>query len=166
MKNLIAALLPIFLASLCLGQPVDLAGTTVIVVRHAEKVDSSHDPDLNEAGRNRAIRLSELLKGADVAALYSSQFKRTKQTLAPLAERFQLEIQAVEAAQSGDLARRITTGYPGKTVVVASHSDRVTEIIEALGGPSVGFLEETDYDNVFVVTLLDNSTADVLRLKY
>ena len=151
---------------LCLGQPAELTGTTVIIVRHAEKVDSSADPDLNETGKRRAESLSLILGETGVSALFSSQYKRTQQTLEPLAKKLKLEIQEVDASLTGELVRQISTRFPGKTVVVASHSDRVTEIIEALGGRSVGFLAESDYDNLFVVTLLGNSTADVLRLKY
>ena len=168
MRNLLLllALSLAFLQPLCLGQPADLTGTTVIVVRHAEKIDNSEDPDLNETGKKRAERLSGLLGDSEVAALFSSQYKRTQQTLTPLARKLGLEIQTVDASTTGELVRQISSRFPGKTVVVASHSDRVTEIIEALGGRSVGFLAESEYDNLFVVTLLDNSTADVLRLKY
>ncbi len=168
MRNLLLllALYLTMLHPLCLGQTADLAGTTVIVVRHAEKIDNSADPDLSEAGKARAVLLSRLLGETEVSALFSSQYKRTQQTLLPLARKLNLEIRTVDASMTGDLVRRISTHFPGKTVVVASHSDRVTEIIEALGGRSVGFLDESAYDNLFVVTLLDNSTANVLRLKY
>jgi broad specificity phosphatase PhoE len=98
--------------------------------------------------------------------LFATQFKRTQQTLEPLAKKLELEILRVDASLTDELIQQISTRFPGKTVVVASHSDRVTEIIEGLGGPSVGFLAESDYDNLFVVTLLGNSTADVFRLKY
>jgi len=154
------------LPPLCLAQSADLAGTTVIVVRHAEKVDNSADPDLSEAGKARAVLLARLLGETEVSALFSSQFKRTQQTLMPLSRKLNLKILTVHASLTEDLVRRISTQFPRKNVVVASHSDRVTEIIEALGGKSVGFLAESDYDNLFVVTLLGNSTADVLRLKY
>jgi broad specificity phosphatase PhoE len=166
MKNLIVALCLTMLLPLCLGQPAELAGTTVIIVRHAEKVDSSEDPDLSGPGKSRAELLSKLLADSDVTALFATQFKRTQQTLEPLAKKLQLEILTVDASLTGELIQQISTRFPGKTVVVASHSDRVTEIIEGLGGPSVGYLAESDYDNLFVVTLLGNSTADVLRLKY
>lgn len=166
MKNLVFAFCLTMLQPVGLGQPANLAGTTVVIVRHAEKVDSSEDPDLSETGKRRAERLLLLLSEADVSALFSSQYKRTQQTLEPLAKKLGLEILQVDASLTGELIRQISTRFPGKTVVVASHSDRVTEIIEALGGRSVGFLAESDYDNLFVVTLLGNSTADVLRLKY
>lgn len=149
-----------------LGQNPDLRGTTVIVVRHAEKVDSSEDPDLSRTGRERATHLAWLLGESDVSGLFSSQFRRTRQTLAPLAQMLNLPVRTVDASKTGELVEAIIAEFAGKTVIVASHSDRVTEIIEALGGPSVGFLGESEYDNLFVVTLLGDSKSDVLRLKY
>ena len=56
--------------------------------------------------------------------------------------------------------------YTGKNVVVASHSDRVTEIIQALGGKGVGYLPHAQYDNLFIVTIISDSTAKVVRIKY
>jgi 2,3-bisphosphoglycerate-dependent phosphoglycerate mutase len=166
MRHLLPAIILVFLQSLCLGQLGELKGTTVIVVRHAEKMDSSDDPDLSDTGKKRAVLLSRLLGEADVAALFSSQYKRTQQTLLPLARKLNLEIITVNASMTDELVRKMLTEFPGKTIVVASHSDKVTEIIEALGGRSVGFLDEFEYDSLFVVTLLDNSVAGVLHLKY
>ncbi len=99
MRNLLLllALCLTFLRPLCLGQSTDLAGTTVIVVRHAEKVDNSADPDLSEAGKARAVLLSRLLGATEVSALFSSQYKRTQQTLLPLATKLNLEIRTVDA---------------------------------------------------------------------
>ena len=166
MLAMIPVLILLLLQSLCLGQSEALKGTTVIVVRHAEKADSSEDPNLSEAGKKRAERLALTLAAAKVAALFSSQYKRTQQTLHPLAKRLGLEISTVNASMTQELVRRMLSEFPGQTIVVASHSDKVTEIIEALGGQSVGYLGESEYDSLFVATLLDNSTADVLQLKY
>jgi broad specificity phosphatase PhoE len=151
---------------MCLAQSANPTGTTVIVVRHAEKVDSSEDPDLSDIGEKRALQLSRLLNNANVAALFSTQYKRTQQTLQPLARKLDLKILMTDASMTDELIEKILTDFPGKTVVVASHSDKVTEIIEGLGGRSVGYLDESEYDSLFVVTLLNDSTARVLHLKY
>ena len=59
--------------------------TTFIVVRHAEKVDASRDPDLSAAGLTRAQALSARLDGPRLDAIYATEFKRTGQTVAPSA---------------------------------------------------------------------------------
>jgi broad specificity phosphatase PhoE len=165
-KQLVSMLLFVSLLPNGFSQNQEVKGTTVIVVRHAEKVDDSVDPDLSERGRERAVRLAQMLAEADVAALFSSQYKRTRQTLLPLAEMFKLKIFTVHASKTEELVERMLSECPGKTIVVASHSDKVTSIIEALGGSSVGYLDEAEYDSLFVATLLDDSKADVLQLKF
>jgi len=166
MRYLFRLFILALLLSVCSGQPEGLKGTTVVVVRHAEKVDNSADPDLSEVGRKRALRLAQLLCEANIAALFSSQYKRTHQTLEPLARELDLEIIAVDASMTSELVRRIREEFPGTAVAVASHSDKVTEIIETLGGPSVGYLDESEYDSLFIATLLDDSIASVVQLKY
>jgi len=148
------------------GQSADGIGTTIILVRHAEKIDQGEDPDLSPAGRERAHKLSGMLSEAGIQALFATQFKRTQQTLMPLAEATHLEIQVRSAYRTDELVRTILESYPGQTVAVASHSDRVTEIIEALGGRPVGILPEQEYDNLFIVTVLGDSRAAVVRLKF
>ena len=64
----------------------DTTTTTFIVVRHAEKVDASRDPDLSPAGHARAQALAATLGERELAAAYATEFKRTSQTLAPSAE--------------------------------------------------------------------------------
>src|SRR5436190_16889706 len=60
--------------------------TTVILLRHAEKGVESDDPDLNPAGKKRAESLVELLKKTKIDAIYSTPYKRTRNTVLPMAE--------------------------------------------------------------------------------
>ena len=73
------------------------APATIIVVRHAEKVDDSRDPALSEAGAKRAEALAEMLEHAGLDAVYASQYQRTRLTAMPAAE---------AAGYSGDRADR------------------------------------------------------------
>jgi broad specificity phosphatase PhoE len=116
--------------------------------------------------KERAKRLSDMLADTGISALFASQFKRTQQTLEPLAERTGLNIETVSAYLSGELIERIAQRYRGKIIAVASHSDRVTEIIEGLGGDPVGIIPESEYDNLFIVTVLESGTAKVVRIKF
>src|SRR5438132_12240842 len=60
--------------------------TTVILVRHAEKVidPNNNDPDLSLAGQARAQELARMFGDAGVNAIYATQYKRTQQTVKPL----------------------------------------------------------------------------------
>src|SRR5687767_8092456 len=62
---------------------------TVILVRHAEKEvvpPENKDPNLSMAGQTRAQELARMFGGAGVTSIYATQFKRTQQTVKPLAE--------------------------------------------------------------------------------
>ncbi len=70
------------------------APTTVFVVRHAEKGGdpADRDPELSEAGRERARTLAHVLGEANITAIYSTPFLRTQHTAQPLAELLGIEI--------------------------------------------------------------------------
>ena len=62
------------------------APTTVILVRHAEKAATpANDPGLTQAGLLRAKTLAHVAGSTNAAAVFVSQFRRTKQTVKPLA---------------------------------------------------------------------------------
>ena len=61
--------------------------TTFILTRHAEKGDDgTKDPDLTQAGKDRAQLLIIMLKEIKVDAIYSTAYKRTRNTVIPLAQ--------------------------------------------------------------------------------
>ena len=61
--------------------------TTIIFTRHAEKQDDgTKDPDLTEKGLERASKIATLLEKVPVSAIYSTDFKRTRNTVKPISE--------------------------------------------------------------------------------
>ena len=59
---------------------------TIIVVRHGEKTsDTERDPDLSDAGLARARALAALLADAELAAILTTDYRRTRQTVQPTA---------------------------------------------------------------------------------
>src|SRR5215212_4122138 len=73
------------------------AQQAVIVVRHAEKADQSPDTALSAKGRARAKALADLLRGAGVTHIITSEFVRTRDTAAPLAALLGLSVERVPA---------------------------------------------------------------------
>src|SRR6185436_2612241 len=57
--------------------------TTVILVRHAEKVidPNNSDPDLSPAGQARAQEIVRIFSDAGINAIYATQYRRTQQTV-------------------------------------------------------------------------------------
>ena len=71
------------------------AQTAVIIVRHAERADDSSDSELSPAGRDRAEQLARMLRDIHPSALYATEYKRTQQTLRPLADEVRLPIEII-----------------------------------------------------------------------
>src|SRR5215212_5594691 len=91
--------------------------TTVILVRHAEKniEPNNQDPDLSPAGVERAQEIAREFGEAGVNAIYATQFKRTQQTVKPLADRTGVNVTLLDANQTDELINRIQTTYRGQT---------------------------------------------------
>ena len=140
--------------------------TTVLLVRHAEKVDNSADAALSDAGMARAHSLIEATKAHDIAAVYTTQFQRTRQTAAHLASARKITPIALDASLTpADVAQRIKT-HTGRTVLVVGHSNTVPAIIRALGGPDIGMIPDAEYDNLYVVRIAADGTVKLDRSKY
>lgn len=153
--------------------------TTVVLVRHAEKIvsgdqtDSSmfdpNDPGLTEIGLERAQELAHVLGEAGVDAIYATQFARTKLTARPLAEALGIPVREV-AAGAGDygaeMAGIINAEHLGDVVVVVGHSNTVPAVIEALGAGPAPVIEEDEYDDLYVVSFGGSGGATLLLLRY
>ncbi len=139
--------------------------TTIYVVRHAERADdgTENDPSLSESGRDRAQHLARMLAEVDLDAVYSTDYTRTRQTVGPSANALQLDVMMYESAAA--LAERVRTDLAGKAVLVAGHSNTVGSIVEALGVREPPILNESDYGDVFIVTIDAAGRAAMQRLK-
>ena len=146
--------------------------TTIILVRHAEKADGpAGDPPLTQLGEARAQRLAESLVHAGVSAIFSTDTKRTQDTASPLSKKLGIAvtltpIKAGVARYATDLAARIRTEHKGKTVVVVGHSNTTPDLIKALGAAAVPAITDPEYDNLYVVTLLEDGKALLIRARY
>ena len=140
----------------------DRQSTVVILVRHAEKrTDDPKDPALSKAGVERAEALAKMLSEAGVTHLFSSEFRRTRETLAPLASRLGMQVREVSARTPEDQVAAIRGLPAGSVAVVAGHSNTVPELVRLLGGevselidaghgPMIG---DASYDRMFLVIL-------------
>lgn len=146
------------------------AAQAVFVVRHAERADTStgaapmmaSDPDLSEAGRSRAQSLAAALKDAGITAIYTTEYKRTRQTAEPLAKALGIELTVVPARDLPALIEKVRTA-PGNVLVVG-HSNTVGEVVAKLGSGDPVKVEDNEYDNLFV--LIKGEKPLVVRLHF
>src|SRR5438445_13419248 len=83
--------------------------TTIILIRHAEKIIDPNNPDvdLSPAGQARAQELARMFGDADVNAIYATQYKRTQETVKPLADKLGLRVNVVNSKNTNDLLAQI-----------------------------------------------------------
>jgi broad specificity phosphatase PhoE len=144
----------------------DTTSVTFIVIRHAEKVDASRDPDLSPAGHARAQALAASLGERELAAAYATEFKRTSQTLAPTVQARGLAITPYPAGHPAtDFAARLRAAHPRGTVLIAGHSNTVPDIVAALCACAVAPMADYEYDRMSIVRLDADGSArlDVTR---
>src|SRR5215211_4732118 len=94
-QTLILSALVLLLAVFCQAASAqeEFKPITVFVVRHAEKEDEpKQDPPLKKEGVARSQELARVLGGANIKAIYTSQFARTKLTADPLVAKTGLTI--------------------------------------------------------------------------
>lgn len=147
------------------------AGTTVYLVRHAEKAAAPvDDPPLTDAGNARAGALVEALSGARIGAIISTPYLRTTSTARPLATATGVAVETVAvtggvAAHAGAVADAVRR-HAGKAVVVVGHSNTVPAIAAALGAPRVPDFCDEEYDHILVVELAASGPPRFTRLRY
>ena len=120
-----------------------------VLVRHAEKVDDSRDPELSEVGKRRAQALAALLTDMRIDTIYSSEFIRTRETARPLAERLGVAVTPYDPNELEALAAVLkSTG--GRTLVVG-HSNSTPKLVAALSGEPGAPIEDDEYDRLYIV---------------
>lgn len=141
--------------------------TTFILVRHAEKADDgTKNPPLTEVGKLRAQALADLLRDAEVNALYSTDYIRTKETLGPLSQNKQLPIQNYKPFDFDEL-QKILDNNAGKTVLISGHSNSIPWTVNMyLGNEVMKDFGEADYDNLIVLFVERMGHAKMLHLNY
>ena len=103
---------------------------------------------------------------AGINAIYATQYKRTQETVKPLSDKTGVPVTIVNSKGTADLLAQIRAQHSGQTIFIAGHNNTVPEIIEALGGPKYPIIPETEYDNLYVVTVYRTGKAKIVKMKY
>ncbi|HET9265756.1 MAG TPA: phosphoglycerate mutase family protein [Vicinamibacterales bacterium] len=145
------------MALIALAAPQVSAQNTVFVVRHAEKAVvtgqggmMAEDPDLSDEGRARAESLAGMLKAAGIKAIFATEYKRTRQTVEPLAKALGIQVTRIGSRETAQLVEMVRKA--DGNVLVAGHSNTVPEVLKMLGIQDPVTIDESEYDNLFIVS--------------
>ena len=154
-KRLVRYLLLYAFVSCSLALYASVQAQTIFLVRHAERAaisgSTTTDTHLSEAGRQRAQALANMLKDAKITAIYTTEYKRTQETAAPLASSLGMQPEVVFADDTATLVPKLKASQGN--VLVVGHSNTLPHLINALGVSSRITIAESDYDNLFLIDL-------------
>lgn len=156
MKNHFLLLLFIFILGACTpaNQP-----KTIYIVRHAEKQLVGEDPELAYVGGIRAKKLAEILADQDIRHVFSTDYNRTRATVAPTAEAAGVEIQSYDPKNQDALVEQLRK-LEGNVLVVG-HSNTVSQLANYFVGDGEKFADLTDleYDFIYIVEMESKSSS-------
>ncbi len=132
------------------ASPEPTATTFVYLVRHAEKASERGDAELTEAGKRRASTLMWMLHDVQIDAVYSTNFRRTRDTAAPAAAARDLDVTIYTS--NDELIQTLRKKHAGQTVLVCGHSNTIPRMLSELGVPIRDEILP-GYDDLFVVAL-------------
>lgn len=173
LRVIFVLLLSLALVSCSKPQPQPAsASTIVLLVRHAEKASDAEASPLTEAGAERSQALVRVAEAAGVSAIYSTQFKRNRDTAQPISERLKIAVTELPikdlqnpADYGKTLARDITEKHAGQTVLVVGHSNTIPLVLEALTGQPP-LADHAEYSDLFIVTIPPSGAARLIKAQY
>jgi broad specificity phosphatase PhoE len=141
----------------------------VLLVRHAEKEAGDGDVPLAEAGRERARILADMVADTGIDAVYTTQWKRNRETAAAVEDATGLSALTLSTARGSDahvleLAQRLRGGrHAGEKVLCVEHSNTIPALLRTLGIPDPP--DTAGYSQLYVVTF-EAGAPRLLVLRY
>lgn len=146
-------------------KPIEVT-TRIYLTRHAQKSkEGGKDPNLSMEGQATARRLAEYLRMAPIDSIYSTPYKRTRQTAAPIAELKGVKVTELYLP-AHEMARLLVGEYKGKTVLVVGHSNTTPALLKHLGATESITIGENDYAELFILTIEQGKSVNLQRVKY
>lgn len=154
---------PVTYASEVPEEPAATMALEAFLVRHAEK-QKGDDPALTEAGTKRAEDLADLLIDANIEHILSSDFRRTRDTAAPLAVRLGLTVELYDPRDLPGLVGQLKEA--GGRYLIVGHSNTTPYLAHLLGGDHGGpITEATEYDRLYYIAREGDDVSSVI-LRY
>ncbi|WP_224490338.1 SixA phosphatase family protein [Robertkochia flava] len=138
--------------------------TTFYLIRHAEKDRSNpenRDPELTEKGHMRADYWKEVLNQVPLTAVYSTNYKRTVQTVTPVAEAKALKIDLYDPDTTN--LRNWSQKHKGQHVLVVGHSNTTPALVNQLmGTEKYPDIDDSNNGNLYIVQYLAGEARPII----
>jgi len=131
---------------------------TLYLVRHAEKLlDDGDDPGLTDAGNQRSAQMAGWLRDKDITNIWSSDYRRSRDTAAPLAAMLGTELQLYDPHDLPALVSSLRNNRHNALIV--GHSNTTPDLARLLCVCLVGDMDDTDYDQLIVISVSGEDTG-------
>ena len=138
--------------------------STFYLIRHAEKVrtnKSDRDPKLNEKGIIRSLNWKEFFIDKDISKIYSTNYKRTLETVKPIQEAIGLT--AILYSPSSIDYKDFISSNEGEVVLIVGHSNTIPNFVNELINDQVYTqIDDLNNSNLYIVNLCDSSISHSL----
>ena len=135
--------------------------STFYLIRHAEKVRTNktdRDPALNEKGIIRALNWKDYFIDKDISKIYSTNYKRTLETVKPIEEAIGLT--AILYSPSSIDYKNFISSNKGEIVLVVGHSNTIPDFVNELINDQVYTqIDDLNNSNLYIVNLCDSSIS-------
>lgn len=143
---------------------------TIILVRHAEKDTSETadpgDPVLSVQGVDRSTRLAEKIKKYRVGAVYSTDYRRTRDTAEPAAKRRKLKVEIYDPKKQTELIDQILKSKT-KRYMIVGHSNTIPILANLLIKKEIfKSLDESEYGIIWIIKIRNGEISKVEMLRY
>ena len=138
--------------------------STFYLIRHAEKIrtnKSDRDPALNKKGIIRAMNWKEYFIDKEISKIYSTNYKRTLETVKPIQEAIGLT--AILYSPSSIDYKDFISSNEGEVVLIVGHSNTIPNFVNELINDQVyDQIDDLNNSNLYVVNLCDSSLSHSL----
>ena len=143
---------------------------TIILVRHAEKDTSETadpgDPILSVQGVERARRLADKIKKYKVGAVYSTDYKRTRDTAEPTANRRNLKVRIYGPKKQNELIDQIMKSKT-KRFLIVGHSNTIPALANLIVKKELFQpMDDSEFGTIWLIRIKNGRVTKVEIVEY
>ena len=136
----------------CSTAPGTNGDYTIYLVRHAEKqADGSRDPELTEAGKRRSENLAEWIADKNIRDVWSSDYKRTRDTAKPALSRLGLDLIIYDPRDLAALSETLLSNR--RNALVVGHSNTTPDLARLLCECEIDDMDDSEYNRLLVISV-------------
>ena len=132
--------------------PVIAKDFTLYLVRHAEKQKEQTNPSLTQCGLFRANQLAQILSFEKLDYVYSTQYKRTRETATPTATTQKLAVKYYAPNALEQFAFQLKKQQANALIV--GHSNTTPMLVNLLTDNNLGKLSEQEFTMLYQIQFI------------